>query len=651
MEKCKIIFYPWKKEVTVPGGTDLLTAAIRAGVHIYNSCGGEGICGRCKVIIRKGEVVTEATGRLSAEERKSGYVLACRTTCKGEMEIEVPPESRLEGLEILTDEAKAKRLVGLYTPAEEVEKGPEVALERVFTHGPLSTKLYLELSPPNSEDNIGDLERIYREVRKGREVQIMQMGLSNIKKLSKLLRESGWKVTVTLGNRNETTEVVLVEPGDTTNKNYGVAVDIGTTTIVAYLVNLTERQVLGVKACYNPQVDFGEDVISRIIFAQQEDGLEMLHHVVIDAVNNLILGMALEHNLTLNDIDGVVCSGNTTMIHLLLRVPPEYLRKEPYVPTASFIPVIRAAEAGIKINPRGLLSCIPGVSSYVGGDITAGVLASGMDNLPTLSLFMDLGTNGEVVLGNKEWLVCCSTSAGPCFEGGGIKWGIRAMKGAIQRVNIDASRDSVSFYTIGEEKPKGICGAGLVDCVAELFESGRLNRAGKLIPKSSKRIKEGEDGLEFVLAEARKSAVGDDIAITETDIKNLIHSKGAIYSGAEVLLKRVGLSFQDLDHVFIAGGLGTALDVEKAIMIGLLPDLPLEKFTFIGNSAIAGTKMCLLSQEAMRKVEKIAGKMTYIDLSRDPEFMNNYTASLFLPHTDISLFPSVKKKLEPISSF
>ncbi|MCK4802217.1 DUF4445 domain-containing protein [bacterium] len=643
MEKCKIIFYPWKKEVTVPSGTDLLTAAIRAGVNIYNSCGGEGVCGRCKVIVRKGEVITEPTGRLSAKEKKKGYVLACRTTCKGRMEIEVPPESRLEGLEILTEEAKAKRLVGLYTPAEEVEKGPEVALERVFTHGPLSTKLYLEPSPPTLEDNVGDLERVYREIRKGREIPIMQMGLANIKKLSKLLRDSSWKVTATLGNRNETTEVVLIEPGDTTNKNYGVAVDVGTTTIVAYLVNLRERQVLGAKACYNPQVDFGEDVISRIIFAQEKDRLEKLHHVVIDAINNLILGMVMEHNLTLNDINGVACAGNTTMIHLLLRVPPEYLRKEPYVSTAGFMPVIRAAEVGIKINPRGLLCCIPGVSSYVGGDITAGVLASGLDDLSTPGLFIDLGTNGEVVLGNKDWLVCCSTSAGPCFEGGGIKWGIRAMKGAIQRVEINPSKDKVNLCTIGKGKPKGICGAGLVDCVAELMKSGRLNRAGKLISESSKRIREGEDGWEFLLVESKKSLVDQDIVITETDIKNLIHSKGAIYSGTEVLLKRVGLSFQDLEQVFVAGGLGTALDVEKAIMIGLLPDLPPEKFTFIGNSAIAGTRMCLLSHEAMRKAEKIAGKMTYVDLSTEPEFMNNYTASLFLPHTDINLFPSVKK--------
>jgi len=651
MEKCRILFYPWEKEVIVPSGTDLLTAAMRAGVHIYNSCGGEGVCGRCKVIVKKGEVLTEATGRLSPEERKRGYVLACRTICKGTMEIEVPPESRLEGLEILTEEAKAKRLVGLYTPAEEVEKGPEEILERVFTHGPLSTKLYLELHPPTLQDNLGDLERVYREIRKGREIPIMQMGLANIKKLSKLLRDSNWKVTVTLGNRNETTEVVLIEPGDTTNKNYGVAVDIGTTTIVAYLVNLTQRHVLSAKACYNPQVDFGEDVISRIIFAQEEDGLERLHHVVIDAINNLILGMALEQNLTLNDIDGVTCAGNTTMIHLLLRLPPEYLRKEPYVPTANYIPVIRAAEAGIKINPRGLLCSIPGVSSYVGGDITAGVLASGLDNFPVPGLFMDLGTNGEVVLGNREWLVCCSTSAGPCFEGGGIKWGIRAMRGAIQRVEIDLSKDEVKLHTIGGEKPKGICGAGLVDCVAELLQRGLLNRAGRLIPGSSKRIRGGDDGLEFVLTEAKDSATGQDIVITEIDIKNLIHSKGAIYSGAEVLLKRLGLTFKDLEHVLIAGGLGTALDVEKAITIGLLPDLPQEKFTFIGNSAIAGTRMCLLSQEAMRKAERIAGKMTYIDLSTDPEFMNNYTASLFLPHTDIGLFPSVNKKLKTIEIF
>ncbi len=558
------------------------------------------------------------------------------------MEVEVPPESQLERMEILTEELKRERLAGLYTPVEEVEKAPEVAGERIFTHGPLSTKLYLELSPPTLEDNIGDIERLFREIRKDRNIPIMQMGLANIKRLPKILRESDWKVTVTLGDRNETCEVFLIEPGNTEEKNFGISLDIGTTTIVAYLIDLNHQRVLGAKASHNPQISFGEDVITRIIFAQEEGGLEKLHHAVVDVVNNLVYGLVQEHGLTLNDITGVVAAGNTTMIQLLLQVDPTFIRKEPYIPTANQFPVIRAIEAGIKIHPRGLLSCIPGVAGYVGGDITSGVLASGMDNFSLVSLFIDLGTNGEVVLGNKDWLVCCSTSAGPCFEGGGVKWGIRAMSGAIQKVEIKDGR--VKASTIQGAKPRGICGSGLISLIGEMFKKCIIDKKGEI--QNGPGVIEGEDGKEFVIVKAGESAGGENIVITEADVKSIIHSKGAIYSGAEILLKSVGLNFDRLAQIIISGGLGTSLEIEKAIMIGLLPDLPLEKFSFIGNSAITGAKMCLLSREAMQRAEEIARKMTYVDLSTNPEFMNNYTASLFLPHTDISLFPTVKKQIQ-----
>ncbi|MBU1061298.1 MAG: DUF4445 domain-containing protein [Candidatus Omnitrophica bacterium] len=643
MKEFTITFLPEKKRISIDRGTDLLTAAIKAGIHIYNSCGGEGVCGRCKVIIKKGTYATEHSGRISEKERKKGYVLACRTTPQSNMEILVPEESRLGDIEVLTEEAKAKRLVGLYTPAEKVEEAPYKKGLKVFKHGPLSTKLSLKLPSPSIDDNCGDVERLFREIRKDRDIPIMQMGLSNIKKLPRLLRESNWEVTVTLGNRNGTTEVVMIEPGNRDGKNFGISLDIGTTTIVAYLVYLKSQKVLGAKASYNPQVDFGEDVISRIIYAEKEKGLERLHHVVIDTINSLIYSLAKEQDLTLDDITAVMCAGNTTMTHLLLKIEPSYIRKDPYIPAVNFMPVIRAAEAGIKIHPRGLLCCLPCIGSYVGGDIIGGILASGMDNMEDLSLFIDLGTNGEIVLGNKEYYIAASTSAGPCFEGGGLSSGIRAMKGAIQSVSI--KNNKLSIGTIGKASPKGICGSGIIDTLSMFLEHKVIDRSGKIKDNKIFKVRKVDNVKEIVLVGRQKTETGKDITIDDNDIKNVIHSKGAIYTGIEVLLKEAGCKLSDLKHVFIAGGLGTALDIKSSINIGLLPDLPLEKFEFLGNGSVTGAKMSILSSEAMEKACVIANKMTYLDLSTSSFFMNNYSAALFLPHTDIELFPTVKKIL------
>ncbi|MBI5573933.1 MAG: DUF4445 domain-containing protein [Elusimicrobia bacterium] len=631
---CKIKFLPHNKEVSVSPGTDLLSASTMAGVQIYNSCGGDGICGRCKVKILKGEVTTDSA-ILSEKEKKDGFVLACRTICKVDIDVFVPEESRVEKAQILT-------MGEIYTPAERAAPPVEVFEEKIFEYSPLSAKLYLEVPRPSIENAVADLERIFREIRKSKTASpVMQMGLANIKKLPSLLRTSDFKITVTLGNRNETTEVVLVEPGNTADKNFGVAVDIGTTTVVSYLVDLKAQKVVSAKAMYNPQVSFGEDVITRIIYAGDSSGLDRIHHVIVDAVNDLIVSHVISDKISLNDINCVTAAGNTTMIHLLLKVDPTHIRRSPYVPAANAFPVIRAAEAGIKINPRGLLATIPNVACYVGGDITAGVLASGMSNFSHLALFIDLGTNGEVVLGNKDFLACCSTSAGPCFEGGGIKHGIRAQAGAIEKFRINPELDSGSelrIETIGNEKPIGICGAGIISIVAELFTNGIIDKSGDFIKGSSKHLKKTEEGYEFFIT--------DNISVTQADIKNLIHSKGAIFSGIEVLTKKIGIDIHQLSKVIIAGGLGNALDIEKSIVIGLFPEIPTEKFSFIGNGSITGCKMCLLSQSAMRRANEIAQKMTYIDLSADPEFMNNYTASLFLPHTNLELFPSVKKQLK-----
>jgi uncharacterized 2Fe-2S/4Fe-4S cluster protein (DUF4445 family) len=639
-----VVFLPDKKEITASKGANLLSCAIRAGMHLHSSCGGDGVCGRCKVVVKKGDFKTEPTGRLTTEEKKKGYVLACLTTIQGDLTVRVPAESRLDMMKISEEDAKFLRLKGIYSKAEEADAGKAIIDESIYSHSPLATKVYLELPPPTLEDNISDLERLYREIRKSKDVIIMQTGLTNIKRLGSLLRHSDWKITTTLGKRNETTEIVVIEPGNTSGRNYGIAFDIGTTTVTGQLVNLNTRKILGTKATYNKQVAFGSDVISRIIFASEGDGLERLHHAVIDNMNEIIKELVHENRVNLSDVMGVMCAGNSTMVHLLLRVDPRFIRREPYVSTANYVPVIRAAESGIKIHPRGLLSCVPGVSTYVGGDITAGVVASGMADEDKVTLLIDIGTNGEIVLGNKDWLVCCSASAGPAFEGSGVTCGMRATKCAIQRVRIKDKSDGIKIATIGKGKPCGICGSGYIDILAELFKNGIIDKDGKFDTAiQSDRVRKGEEGLEYVVCFKKDAEIESDIVITETDIENLKRSKGAIYAAASILLRKVGLPLDAVDRIMIAGGFGTTIDIEKAITIGLLPDVDRSKFIFIGNSSLIGSREILLSYEAMQKAEQIAGKMTYVELSTEPRYMDEYVASLFFPHTDITRFPSAKE--------
>ena len=641
MEKFKVTFYPDNKIIEVEKGKTILSAAISAGAYINSSCGGDGVCGRCKVIVKKGQVIAQPTGRISLEERKQGVYLACLANIESDLEVEIPSESRLD-FEKLSAQELELRLKGLYSESEEVASAKSILGDEIFAHSPLATKLYLELPPPDLKDKISDLERLYRQIRRIQDIPIMQTGLTNIRRLGELLRSSDWKVTVTLGKRNGTAEIVLIEPGDTSHKNFGLCFDIGTTTISGQLVDLNTKKVSGTKATYNKQATFGSDVITRIIYAQKEDGLEKLHHAVIDGMNQMIQELIREHGIDLNDVNCVLCAGNTTMIHLLLRVDPEYIRKEPYVPTANFVPAIRAAEAGIKINPRGLLSCVPGVSSYVGGDVTAGVLACGLDNEEDLSILIDIGTNGEIILGNKEFLISASASAGPAFEGSGLSCGIRASHGAIQRVKIIPNKFEVNYEVIGEVKPRGICGSGYIDLVAQMLKSGLLEKDGNIKRTKNKRIREGEYGREFVVAFKEESNSTSDIVITETDIDNIKRAKAAIYAATAILVKHMGLEFAMIKKFFIAGGFGTYIDIGHAINIGLLPDLDKSRFIFVGNSSLAGSRQVLLSSEAMKKADEIAKKMTCFELSVDPAYMDEYMAALFFPHTDLNKFPSVK---------
>jgi uncharacterized 2Fe-2S/4Fe-4S cluster protein (DUF4445 family) len=370
-----------------------------------------------------------------------------------------------------------------------------------------------------------------------------------------------------------------------------------------------------------------------------------MQRAIIDTINRLAAALISKHGLKEEQIGCACCAGNTVMTQFLLGIRADALRREPYIPAARHFPGVRAKEIGLKIHPRAPVWLAPAVSSYVGGDITAGVLAAGMDEAEAVQALIDLGTNGEVAVGNREWLVCASCSAGPAFEGSGIKHGMYAGPGAIERVEYDPLTDEVRYRTVGDAKPRGICGSGLVDALAGLLRAEVIDRAGKIdLGRPTPRVRAGEDEPEFVLAWGEEIGREEDISLGEDDIQNLIRSKAAVYAGLSVLLKRVGLKAGDLERILVAGAFGNYLDAESAVTIGLLPDLPLDKIRFVGNSSVAGARKALLACAARRRADRIASRMTNFELSVEPDFMETYVAGLFLPHTDVSLFPSVMAK-------
>ncbi len=640
MTQFNITFYPDNKTVAVKKETTLLSAALSAGININSACGGDGVCGRCKVRVRKGTVSALPTAMLSLQEKHDNIYLACMTTVHSDTEVEILAESRLD-FGRLSAEETAYRLKGLYSSAEEVSSA-QLAPTELYAYAPLIEKLYLELPPPDSQDRISDLDRLFRQIQRHKNTESLHAPLAAIRRLGALLRDAQWKITVTLGRRYGGIEVVLVEPGDIAAKNYGFCFDIGTTTISGQLVDLGSKKVLGTKASYNKQAAFGSDVITRILHAKEPAGLEQLHDAVTDTMNEIIVALIAEHAVDLNNVNGVICAGNTTMIHLLLSIDPANIRREPYVPTANFIPVIKANEADIRINPHGLLWCMPGVASYVGADTVAGVLSSGLHREDELTMLIDIGTNGEIALGNKDFIAACAASAGPAFEGSGVSCGMRAGSAAIQKVRIDPAGLDVSYETIGNVKPAGICGSGYIHLLQQMLRAGIIDRGGRIKIDNHPRVRPGKTGKEFVVVFKDAAGSSADIVITEADIENLKRAKAAIYAAAEMLLKYMELDMRKIQKIYIAGGFGTYLDMESAIAIGLLPDIERSRFRFIGNSSLAGARQALLSQEAAQTARGIAQEMTYCELSAYPGYMDAYSAALFFPHTDLSKFPGIK---------
>ena len=636
MAKYKVQFLPDGKEVIVTEGTTLLEAAEKAGIYISSLCGGEGLCGECRLQVTSDRAKADknAIGFLSKEEIENGYVLACQTRVEDNMEIMVPVKSRLEEIKIVTEGIPLT-----YSEPESISIHGESADLTSF-YEPLVNKVYLELNEPTLDDNVADIDRVTRELRKKVRFSSFEISLACLQNLADKLRRNKWQVTATVVRHDGIGRVLQIEGGDTTNHNYGLAVDVGTTTVVVQLVHLKTSRVVGVESSHNLQARYGEDVISRMVFVCGRGSLDPIHEAVITNINTLTQSICEKTGVNKNDITSIVAAGNTTMSHFLLGLMPCSIRLEPYVPTATVYPQILARDAGININPQGILEVIPSVASYVGGDIVAGALACGLSDREKIQCLIDVGTNGEIAIGNNEWIVCCSASAGPAFEGGGSKCGMRANKGAIEKIII--KDDQVTFETIGKTRPRGICGSGLIDAVYELTRNKKIGQNGKfnMSDHDSRLIAEDTDPY-YILALPEETETGEAITISESEVGNLIKSKGAVFAAMKSLVNYVGLTFDQLDNIYIAGGFGSSLDISKAVAIGLLPDIDIRKIQFIGNSSVMGARMALLSAPTFEKTLNIAKKMTNIELSNYPPFMDEFVAALFLPHTDNTLFPSV----------
>ena len=642
MSRHKIKFLPYNTEITVEQGENLIRVAMEAGVHINASCGGEGVCGKCRVMIEDGNVEGGITEKLSQEDLENGYRQACLASVQNDLVVRIPVESEVDVSTLnLQKTPRRKALIWEMNLEELKEKGLFV---------PPVEKKYLELPEPTPQDNLPDVTRLVSFLKAKHDEHRLVVQLPVIRKIPDVLRKDGFKVTATLArpvHSGRKTHIINIQPGDTTDRNYAIAVDVGTTTIYSQLIDLITGNVRASFGEYNRQISYGEDVISRIVYASKPNGLQKLQEVVIATINKLIKKMVKRTRIDSDEISSITLAGNTTMTQLMLGINPKYIRLSPYVPASTLFSPIKAIDLGFALEDHVTALVYPAISSYVGGDIVAGVMGSGMYRTEELTLFMDIGTNAEIVIGNKDWLACAACSAGPAFEGGGIKFGMRAAKGAIE----DFSMDPVTFepmnITIGNVRPKGICGSGLIIIAATMFEMGAIDNRGKFNRDlDTSRIRETDGIFEYVLAWKDESQIDRDITLTEPDLDNLMRAKGAIYSGCMTLLEEVGLKMSDIDSIYLAGGFGSYVDLEKAMVIGLLPEIDHDRIRFIGNGSLMGARMSSLTNRIRKDVVEVTKRMTNFELSETASFMNNYVAALFLPHTDMDQFPKIKARLE-----
>ncbi len=639
-------FEPSGRSMKIPPGATLIEAARLAGIHINASCGGSGVCGKCRVIIEHGAVDAGRSEKLSQEDYQQGYRQACLAVVREDVAVRIPMESAL-GLGGLTTEVPPRHRARIHL--FDVE---ELRREGVFT--PPVEKMCLELPAPGATDNMADAGRLLQGLKNQYDERRIIITLSTLRKLRKSLRQNGFLVTVTLArpvNEKGKNMMVNIQPGNWVNRSFGLAFDIGTTTVHGNLLDLQTGKVLASGSNYNGQLSYGEDVISRIIYAEKPRGLELMQELVVNTINEIIERMLKKAHIDKDEISSITLSGNTTMTHLLLGLEPDSIRRAPYVPTSIFYPPIRATDLRLALGDHAVALLYPAISSYVGGDIVAGIMGSGIYRTEKLTLYVDIGTNAEIVIGNREWLVCAACSAGPAFEGGGITHGMRAATGAISDFSINPVDFEPMNITINNRPPIGICGSGILVIVATLLENRVIDPRGRFNRNlDTRRIREGRSGWEYVLVWKEESGTDHDIVINEVDIGNFTRAKAAIYSGIKTLVEEVGLEITDIEQIILAGAFGSFIDLDSAMTVGLLPEVDPERILYVGNGSLLGSWMSELSNHIRKDVVEVVRRMTSFELSEVPRFKDQYMASLFLPHTDRSLFPEVSKRLAGLAA-
>jgi len=627
MVETVVQFQPFGMKTPVAVGTTILEAASKAGVSIEAICGGSGKCGKCRVTVTAGTASLSPKDKdekalLSDREMKAGTRLACRAKVlrAGRIVVEVPEGSRREHHRLL---------------AKGIE--PRTKLS------PAISKVLVTLPPASMKDFRADDDRLLDELRKrARKKAALDPGVHT--HLPRALRDKGWTTTVSLFRD---CEVIKAEPGDTTDNLYGIATDIGTTKVVAYLVDLKTGEVVGTQSIPNPQIPYGEDLMSRLsVTMRQEDGLEKLRTAILDGLNTLIERLCVKGGVDPDDVLEVMMVGNTAMHHIFFGIPPQHLASAPYAPVVRTSISIPASQARLDIYPFGKVSALPNIAGFVGADAVADLLASGLHGDRKVGMMIDIGTNTEIVAGNSERLISCSCASGPAFEGAHIRFGMRASTGAIERVWIDRDTREVMYTTVEDRPARGICGSGIVDAVSEMLNARILDSSGKIaVDGGAPGVRRGKDGVpEFVLVNARETETGEEIVVTQHDIQEIQLAKAAIFTGVATLMRKLKVRPSAIDRVYAAGAFGTYVDAESAINIGMYPDVPVDRIRFIGNAAGSGARMALKSVKERDLAEELSRKVGYIELASEKDFQQEFAKAMFLPHRDLGYFPNRGKR-------
>ena len=625
-------------EVFANAGDNLLEVARGANVAIDAPCSGNASCGKCRVQLKSGELDTKKTLHISDEEFNEGWRLACVSKICADVTVLVPDIASAYKSRMKVADLSSKEEIAIFENAKR-----EITLTGIELKNSLDV-IEVTMDEPSLDDTMPDNERLTRALRKFLNIRRVRIPYKVLKKLPDVLRDNHFQVKCVVRTTSEDMYVYDIFGKDQKVTIGGLAVDIGTTTVSAVLIDMDTGEILAKGSAGNGQIRFGADVINRIIESRKPGGQKKLQDAVIkETINPMIHEMCKSAHLPKDQIYRMCVASNTTMNHLFAGINADPLRMEPYIPAFFKTNSLFASDVGIDINQDAHIIMAPNIGSYVGGDITAGTLVSMIWNRPEFSLFIDLGTNGELVFGNSDFMMSCACSAGPAFEGGDISCGMRATDGAIEACTIDKETMEPTYSIVGAPgtKPIGLCGSGIIDVIRELFICGIINPKGKFV-REGRRIRHDQYGMgSYVLAFEEEAGSVKDVEITEVDIDNFIRAKGAIFSAIRTMLSSLDFDVSMIDDVYVAGGIGSGINMKNAVNIGMFPDIPLDKFHYIGNSSLTGAYLMLLSTPSEKKTYELASNMTYLELSTVPTYMDEFVGACFIPHTDTTMFPSV----------